>query len=299
MSSDGCSRIGGFALNQVATGDCLNMIPLLPDKSIDIVVTSPPYWGQRLDQGYGVIADPRSYLESLTEVFVAILDKLKTRGILWINLGDAYNTPINWRMEDFKYSSLGGRFNGKLNSNNSAYTKPRKKRKAFIDKEVTWLKYGNLLALPHRLIVALCDRGYMFRGEVVWRKRNPMPEGVARRPHRSHEGIYLFAKTENHNFRKSPPVSSFWEIGNDKIDGLPHFSRYPVALPRQCIEAYGNSGEEVTVLDPFAGSGSTGIAALEAGCSFVGFEIDPAQTQAANVRLAKISVQRNGRTGGA
>ena len=287
MTGESGGLVGCFALNRVAIGDCLDLIPKLPDQSIDIVVTSPPYWGQRLDGGFGVIPDPRQYLQCLSEVFSAILSKLKPLGILWVNMGDAYNTPVNWRLEDSKYSSLGGQFNRQLNSSNSAYTKPREKRKAFTDSETKWLRYGNLLALPHRLIIDLCDKGYLFRGEVIWRKKNPMPEGMARRPHRSHEAIYLFAKSENHYFRKKPPVGSFWEFGTDKIDGLPHFSRFPLALPRQCIAAYGITGDDVMVLDPFAGSGSTGIAALESGCSFVGFEIDAAQTQAANDRLAK------------
>ena len=299
MTGQGDGSFGCFPLNRVAVGDCLNLIPKLPDHSIDIVVTSPPYWGQRLDRGIGVIPDPREYLQCLSEVFSAILSKLKPRGILWINIGDAYNTPVNWRLEDSKYSSLGGQSSSQLNSINSAYTKPRKKRRAFIDPEAKWLRYGNLLALPHRLIIDLCEKGYIFRGEVVWRKKNPMPEGVARRPHRGHEGIYLFAKTERHYFRKKPPVSSYWEFGTDKVDGLPHFSRFPVALPRQCIEAYGTAGKEIIVLDPFAGSGTTGIAALEAGCSFVGFEIDAAQARAANYRLAMVSTQCSAKAGGA
>ena len=299
MRGEGDSSVGCFPLNRVATGDCLSLIPKLPDQSIDIVVTSPPYWGQRLDGGIGVIPDPRSYLQGLSEVFSAILSKLKPCGILWINIGDAYNTPVNWRLEDSKYSSLGGQSDSQLNSSNSAYTKPRKRRRAYIDSEEKWLRYGNLLALPHRLIIELCDKGYVFRGEVIWRKKNPMPEGVARRPHRGHEGIYLFARTERHHFRRKPPVSSYWEFGTDKIDGLPHFSRFPVALPRRCIEAYGTTGEDVMVLDPFVGSGSTGIAALEAGCSFVGFEIDAAQAHAANIRLAKVSIQCDSKAGDA
>ena len=298
MSGDSPGRLGCFAINRVAIGDCLSLIPKLPDQSIDIVVTSPPYWGQRLDGGIGVIPDPRSYLEALSEVFSAILSKLKPYGILWINIGDAYNTPVNWRSEDRKYSSLGGQFSNQLNSNNSAYTKPRKKRKAFIAPEITWLRYGNLLALPHRLIIDLSDEGFVFRGEIIWRKKNPMPEGVARRPHRSHEAVYLFAKTDKHNFRTKPPVSSLWEFGTDKIEGLPHYSRFPIQLPRKCIEAYGIAGEDVMVLDPFAGSGSTGIAALETGCSFVGFEIDAAQAQAANNRLAIASKRGCGKAGG-
>ena len=291
MSGNTRGGIGCFPLNRVAIGDCLNLIPQLPEQSIDIVVTSPPYWGQRLDGGIGVIPDPRLYLRSLSEVFLAILSKLKPCGILWINMGDAYNTPVNWRLEDSKYSSLGGQFKRQLNSGNSAYTKPRGKRKAFMDSKTTWLRYGNLLALPQRLVIDLCDNGYIFRGEIIWRKKNPMPEGVARRPHRSHETIYLFARSEKHHFRKKPPVDSFWEFGTDKIDGLPHFSRFPLALPRQCIDAYGITGADVTVFDPFAGSGSTGIAALESGCSFIGFEIDSAQALAANDRLAKVSRQ--------
>lgn len=293
MIVDTQRSIGCFPLNRVALGDCLDLIPKLPDQSIDIVVTSPPYWGQRHDSGIGVIPDPRIYLQRLSDVFLAILSKLKPHGILWINLGDAYNTPVNWRLEDSKYSSLGGPFSRKLNSNNSAYTKPRDKRKAFTDSETMWLKYGNLLGFPHRLIIDLCEKGYIFRGEVIWRKKNPMPEGVARRPHRRHEGIYLFAQSENHYFRTKPPVGSLWEFGTDKIDGLPHFSRFPLELPRQCIAAYGVTGTDITVCDPFTGSGSTGIAALESGCSFVGFEIDADQAQAANDRLRKVLEQHS------
>ena len=297
MPPDTRNRISTFPLNQVTLGDCRDLIPHLPDQSIDIVVTSPPYWGQRVDYGIGVIPDPRLYIKSLSDIFSAILDKLKPHGIVWLNIGDAYNTPINWRAEDYKYSSLGSPFKHKLPPNNSAYTKPRSRRRAFIDSQSAWLKYGNLLALPQRLTVALCDKGYVYRGEVIWRKKNPMPEGSARRPHRNHEGIYLFAKSEKHFFRKSPPVSSYWEFTSDKINGLRHYSRFPLALPNSCISAYGVTGKDILVFDPFAGSGSSGISALEQGCSFVGFEIDPDQVIAANIRLATASKQTsaNGR----
>jgi DNA modification methylase len=141
-------------------------------------------------------------------------------------------------------------------------------------------------------VIALSDAGYLFRGEVVWRKKNPMPEGRCRRPHRQHEGVYLLAKREDHAFRASPPVKTVWDLSNEKIDGEPHFSRFPEELPRRCIEAYGEAGRGVLVLDPFAGSGTSGVAALKLGCSFVGFEIDPAQVAAANARLAEIADSR-------
>ena len=280
-------KIGPFDINTVAEGNCLELIQQLPDESIDILITSPPYWGQRLSNGTGTEEDPREYLQFLQKVFVAFLPKLKTQGIVWINLGDAYNTPVNWRVDDRKYSSLGADKNG-LAAHNSAYVKPRAKRKAFIDKEVGWLTYGNLLALPTRLVIALSDNGYLYRGEVIWRKRNAMPEGRCRRPHRQHEPIYLLTRDEHHQFCVSPPVGTIWEFANEKIEGPAHFSRFPEELPRRCIEAYGKTGEGVVICDPFSGSGTTGIAALKLLCTYIGFEIDPEQVVASNERLRTV-----------
>lgn len=271
----------------VRKGDCRELVESLPDRSVDVVVTSPPYWGQRLSLGVGVEEDPREYLRALVALFRALLPKLKDDGIVWINIGDAYNTPVNWRPEDRQYSSLGYEGAG-LSPTNSAYTKPRLKRRTFVDSGEPWLRYGNLLALPYRLTVALCDAGYLFRGEVVWRKLNPMPEGRCRRPHRGHEGIYLFSKSEQHAFQVAPPVRSVWSFPSEKVRGKGHSSRFPTELPRRCIGALGRAGRDVLVLDPFAGSGTTGIAALELGCSFIGFDIDKEQVGAANERLAAL-----------
>ena len=287
------SRIGPFPVDRVAEGDCLVLAGTLPDASVDVVVTSPPYWGQRAGAGIGGEADPRAYLARLGEVFAAILPKLKPRGVAWINLGDAYDTPVNWREDDRAYSTLGPNLTG-LAPENSAYTKPRGRRRAFVDPAVGWLSYGNLLALPYRLVIALCDAGWLFRGEVVWRKKNPMPEGRCRRPHRAHEALYLLARREDHAFRTSPPVKSVWDLANDKVDGPAHHSRFPEDLPARAIEAYGLAGRDVVVLDPFAGSGTTGVAARRLGCSFVGFEIDPGQVAAANRRLGARGARRRG-----
>lgn len=289
-SNDSRPQLEPFRLNRVAAGDCLSLVPCLPDESIDVVVTSPPYWGQRLDGGIGIEADPRQYLQRLAQVFEVILKKLKPYGLVWINIGDAYNTPVNWRLEDSRYSTLGLPIHN-LSSSNSAYTKPRERRKPCIDPQTAWLRYGNLLALPYRLVIMLCEKGYLFRGEIAWIKKNPMPEGIARRPHRRHESIYLLAKAEKHYFRTKPPVPSVWEFGTDKVDGLTHFSRFPLELPKHCIEAYGVTGPDVVVLDPFAGSGTSGVAALQIGCSFIGFEIDAAHAEAANQRLAKLQAK--------
>lgn len=280
-------RSGGATVLQ---GDCLDWIPRLQDASVDIVVTSPPYWGQRESLGVGTEEDPREYLAFLESVFRALLPKLKEQAVVWINLGDAYNTPVNWGAKDYQYSSLGADRRG-FEPDNAAYTKPRFKRRAFVDHAVPWLRYGNLLMLPQRLLLGLTDAGYVYRGEVIWAKKNAMPEGRCRRPHRKHESIYLLAKSEQHSFRTAPPVPSVWTFANESIAGLQHRSRFPTELPRRCIDAYGRQGKDVIVVDPFSGSGTTGLAALQFGCTYIGFEIDPIQAEAAEQRLAQAGRQ--------
>jgi DNA modification methylase len=233
----------------------------------------------------GAEEDPREYVERLVEIFRVLKPKVKRDGIAWLNIGDAYNTPVNWRPGDRGYSSLGPDRTG-LDGNNSAYVKPRARRKAYVRAEAPWLSYGNLLALPYRVVIGMCDDGWLFRGEVIWRKKNPLPEGRCRRPHRAHESVFLFARSEKHAFLTDPPVKSVWEFSNERMTGPAHYSRFPLELPRRCVTALGRSGADVVVLDPFSGSGTSGLAALSLGCSYVGFEIDPEQVAASNARLA-------------
>ena len=93
------------------------------------------------------------------EIFRVFKPKVKPDGIVWINIGDAYNTPVNWRPDDRDYSSLGPGKTG-LDEDNSAYVKPRAHRKAYLRKPAApWLTYGNLLALPYRMVIGMCDDG--------------------------------------------------------------------------------------------------------------------------------------------
>jgi DNA modification methylase len=264
-------QLGPWIINAVHNVDCLVGLRQIPNDSVDVVITSPPYWGQRGSAGLGSEEDPREYIQNLVTILSETMRCVKRTGTLWLNVGDSYNTPINWREEDYVYSSLGKDGTG-LPANNSAYTKNRGRRRAFIQQDVDWLKYGNLLAIPYRIVVAMCDRGFLFRGEVIWRKSRPMPEGRCRRPHRQHEGIYIFAKDEQHNFRLKPPVGSILELLQTP-NMTTHCSTFPLDLPIQCIRASGVEGRGV-VLDPFMGSGTTGKAARILDHDFLGFELD-------------------------
>jgi len=267
----GADYLGPWKLDSVHNVDCLMALRQVPSDSVDVCVTSPPYWGQRGSGGLGSEADPREYVKNLVTILAEVLRCVKPSGTLWLNLGDSYNTPINWREDDHQYSSLGKNGDG-LPPTNSAYTKNRGRRRAFLSDEVGWLKYGNLLGIPYRVILALTDMGFLFRGEVIWEKSRPLPEGLCRRPHRRHEGIYIVAKDERHSFRTKPPVGSVWKLLQTP-NMTPHCSTFPLDLPINCIEAAGLSSRGI-ILDPFMGSGTTGRAALMLNHRFLGFEID-------------------------
>lgn len=273
-------RLGPWQLDTVHPVDCARGLAELPDDCLDVVVTSPPYWGQRGAGGIGAEADPRDYVERLTAVLADAMRCLRPAGTLWLNVGDAYNTPINWRRGDHVYSSLGAAGAG-LPETNSAYTKNRGRRRAFVRDDVGWLRYGNLLALPYRIVVAMCDRGFLFRGEVIWEKSRPMPEGLCRRPHRRHEGIYVFARDEGHAFQTRPPVGTVWKL-RQTPNLTRHSSTFPLDLPVHCIRAAGIAASGAIVCDPFMGSGTTGRAARMLGHRFLGFELDRETCRLAN-----------------
>lgn len=270
-------------LNRTHALDCIEGLRRVPEESVDVAVTSPPYWGQRQSSGLGTEEDPREYVAAVVEALDLTMRTLTPSGLLWLNIGDAYNTPVNWRLDDHQYSTLGKDGNG-LDENNSAYTKKRAQRRAFIERDTRWLQYGNLLGLPYRVVMALSDLGYLFRGEVIWEKSRPMPEGRCRRPHRRHESIYLFARDERHAFRVAPPVGSVWKLVQSP-NRTTHCSPFPPDLPLQCIEASGLEGRGV-ILDPFMGSGTTGRAARDLGHDYLGFEVDPEMCTIANGEAA-------------
>src|SRR5262249_3743077 len=88
----GSAALGPWALNVVHPVECLSAMRQMPANCIDVVVTSPPYWGQRGNAGIGLEEDPRDYVRNLTEVLAEAMRCLKPTGTLWLNLGDSYNT---------------------------------------------------------------------------------------------------------------------------------------------------------------------------------------------------------------
>ncbi len=151
----------------------------LPDKSIHCVTTSPPYWGLRKYSGVdgcgmfpnlGLEPTPAEFVHNMVIIFREVRRVLRDDGVVWLNLGDSYagsggenaNTGLQGG-DTIKANSDDGTRSGLWRSN------PRK----------TKIQQGNLMLMPHRVAIALQDDGWVIRNDVIWYKRNPMPESQA------------------------------------------------------------------------------------------------------------------------
>lgn len=167
-------------------GDVLAVLRTLPADHFDICVTSPPYWGLR-DYGVagqlGLEQTLGEHLAVMVGVFQEVRRVLKPTGSLWLNYGDCYATTPNGRSAaDTKAAGNDDR--------------------TFRDKPFSTiggvLKAKDLAMLPNRLAIALQDDGWWVRSEIIWGKRNGMPDSSGKyRPSTAHEKVFLLTKTAN------------------------------------------------------------------------------------------------------
>lgn len=170
-------------MTTILTGDCREILPTLPDESVQCCVTSPPYYGLR-DYGVagqiGLEKTPKEYLESLMVVFGQVHRVLKSDGTCWLNIGDSYAASGR--------GGGGGSFqNGDVGTKVTGVNNRRK--------PVIGYKQKDLIGVPWMVAFALRDFGWYLRSDIVWAKANCMPESVTDRPTRSHEYIFLLTKS--------------------------------------------------------------------------------------------------------
>lgn len=214
---------------------------------------------------------------------------LKPDGTVWINLGDTYN----------------GVKQG--NTSNKGY-----QENTIID---TWRKPKSdlpnkcLLLIPHRFAIGCIDRGWTIRNDVIWAKRNALPESVKDRFSKKHEYIFLITKQPNYYFDldsvrgphlngelaklnsrgKNPgSVSDFWNIpiGNNSAK---HYAAYSPTLIDKPIKA--GCPEGGVVLDPFCGTGTTGERTIILNRRFIGIDAKQEYIDIALPRIQRANLE--------
>ena len=116
---------------------------------------------------------------------------------------------------------------------------------------------------------------------MVWCKPNAHPESVHDRPTKAHETVFLLSKNQNYYYDEDAVrgpngrrLRTIWEIPTEprkRFNGEDHPAVMPMALARRCVRMTSRAGD--AVLDPYAGSGTTLLAAQEMGRKWVGVEL--------------------------
>jgi DNA modification methylase len=175
-------------------GDCRELLKTLPDRSVQVCVTSPPYFGLRdygVDGQIGLEPTPDEYIAKLVAVFREVRRVLRDDGTLWLNIGDSYAGAGAIGRNDAG-KDIGGRGGNKLGSGNPGAQGARPR--------VEGLKTKDLIGIPWLLAFALRADGWYLRQDIIWHKPNPMPESVRDRCTKAHEYLFLLSKSERYYF---------------------------------------------------------------------------------------------------
>jgi site-specific DNA-methyltransferase (cytosine-N4-specific) len=280
---------------QIYSGDATSVLRTLPADSVHTCITSPPYFRQRdynVEGQLGLEGTPELFIEKLVDVFREVRRVLRPDGMLWVNMGDTYA------------GGSGGDDTTKTNrQGNPDFDRPCREQTAIPAKQaLSGYKPKDLIGVPWKLAEALRKDGWYLRQDVIWDKPNVFPEGgLLDRPVGSHEYIFLLSKEARYYYdqeaMREPAVTqktrirrSVWSIPVSH-GGKDHHATFPEELPATCLLA---SQPHAVVLDPFAGMGTTGVAALKSGRSFIGIELNPNFAEIAHRRLSKVSAELSG-----
>lgn len=309
-------------LNTILLGDCLKRLKDLPDNSVHTCVTSPPYWGLRdygVEEQIGLEVTPEEYVRKLVLVFREVRRILREDGTLWLNLGDSY--------------AAGGRGGGGSFSDERRAWKEESKVRGWRSAP-PGLKNKDLVGIPWMVAFALRDDGWYLRMDNIWHKPNCMPESVKDRPTRAHEYIFLLSKSDRYYYDyesiKEPAVNgdyivrgskgvmgnknsgirepkkryigsitrrnkrSVWTVTTKPLRES-HFATFPEDLVEPCVIAGCPVGG--IVLDPFFGSGTTGIVSLKNNRNFIGIEVNPEYVELAKSRISQVQLTLDLRLG--
>ena len=282
-------------------GDCLDSLKIIAneEQKARMCVTSPPYYGLRNygdeEKQLGQEQSPEEYIDNMVNVFRLVRDCLTDDGTLWLNIGDSY---YNYRKDGcIPKQSFSN------NRQDLPETTPRRSNK------LVGYKDKDLIGIPWMLAFALRADGWYLRQDIIWHKPNPMPESVKDRCTKSHEYIFLLSKNKKYYYDNEAikePVKQDWGTRNRdngkyhkagtglsphtgltksyttknkrsvwSVTNKPykhaHFATFPPDLIVPPILAGSREGD--IVLDPFMGSGTTGMVAKQHKRYFIGCEL--------------------------
>lgn len=290
-------------------GDALEVLRTLPGQSVDCVVTSPPYFGLR-DYGsegqYGLEASPAEYVETMRAVFSEVRRVLADDGTLWLNLGDSYSTKQRGADEGWDKSRLSnpGRVQKAQvallrEDRHTTFDRPAKNllgmpwRVAFALQDDEWILRNDIAwAKPNAMPESVTDRlasrhehlflftkqrHYWFDLDAVREKRSSANPPIERSKYvgtelrgQKHGGNAMSMHSTGEYQVEGKNPGDVWTIPTQPFAEA-HFAVMPPELARRAVVAGCKPGG--VVLDPFSGSGTTGLVAGQNGRRYLGIDL--------------------------
>lgn len=306
----------------ILVGDCIESMRGLPDQSIHTCVTSPPYFGLR-DYGHdgqiGLEPTPDEFVGKLVEVFREVRRVLRDDGTLWVNLGDSYAsyrdgkaTPDTTRGDDTGTLVEKGQAKNRMASTFAGTSIKHKDiigipwRVAFALQADGWyLRQDIIWHKPNPMPESVTDRctkahEYIFllsKSQRYYFDADAIKEPSAYFGKDTRSGMgnirYEGKRTEGDSAANGQqsfvPINetrnkrSVWTVTTKPYKGA-HFATFPPDLIEPCVKA--GCPEGGTVLDPFGGSGTTGMVAQRHRRKFVLCELNPEYARMAEERIA-------------
>jgi site-specific DNA-methyltransferase (cytosine-N4-specific) len=289
---------------EVRSGDAFDLFDRLTPASVDLVITSPPYWGLRAygrDHNWGIWEEWKStgdkhafptyqwyrehggclglepipdwYASFIAEVLHKAWAALKPGGNMWVNIGDTYFA---------RWSSIREKGRQGLGDNH------RERRRTPMG---GYRQEKQLLLIPARTAIQLQNRGWILRNDVIWYKPNVPPRPEKDRLPLTHEHFFHFVKKP-----KEGRASYYYDMDEVEAPGHDvvrqnvqagtngHSATFPAELIRSRIRSSCPPGG--MVLDPFCGTGTALEVAIEEGRSALGFEISETYVKVARRTVA-------------
>jgi DNA modification methylase len=174
-------------MNKIINADVIEGLRQFPDGIASCCVTSPPYFGLRdygVDGQIGIEETPEDYVQKMVEVFREVRRVLRDDGTVWLNIGDSYfsDTRGSGGPSEKQESNAGTRFEVKK------------------FKRTNGIKPKDLIGIPWMLAFALRADGWYLRQDIIWNKKNGMPEPVIDRCVKSHEYVFLLSKNSKYYY---------------------------------------------------------------------------------------------------
>jgi DNA modification methylase len=270
------------------------------------VITSTPYWGLRMYEdsvmvtwadgelcAYGHEQTPEGFIRHTTEILHLLRPALKQDGSVWWNLMDSYNTRTQIRGNAVEALRAMQGLDGRKWHDHEArrYSAGH-----------SYLKDGEQCMIPSRVAERASRIGYHVKSIITWAKQSSLPEPQNSRVSRGLEYVIHLSPTRTPKFDKGAyrrvatalggravgyepdKLSDVWVLPTSTGGG--HGAQFPVSLPGRCIALSTDPGD--VVLDPFVGSGNSGVAARALGRKFVGVDVSAQYLATADEKIGAV-----------